>query len=95
MDIGSLRVTVLHTPGHTAGSVTLAVGDVLFTGDTLFRGSCGRTDLPSGNTREILASLKRLAQLEGDRRVLPGHEGTSTLDLERRSNYYVLQALSQ
>ena len=95
VDIGSLQVTVLHTPGHTAGSVTLAVGDVLFTGDTLFRGSCGRTDLPSGNTREILASLKRLAQLEGDRRVLPGHEGTSTLDLERRSNYYVLQALSQ
>ena len=93
--VGNLTIDVLHTPGHTPGSVTLAVGDVLFTGDTLFQGSCGRTDLPGGSTRAIFASLARLANLEGDRRVCPGHEGQSTLEEERRSNYYMLQALRQ
>ena len=89
--VGSLTFTVLHTPGHTPGSVTLELDDVLFTGDTLFQGSCGRTDFPGGSFDAILASLKRLGQLEGDRQVLPGHEGLSTLEEERKSNYYMLQ----
>lgn len=95
VSIGNLTVRVLHTPGHTKGSVVLAVGDVLFTGDTLFQGSCGRTDLPSGNYEEIMVSLRRLAELEGDYQVLPGHEGRSTLSTERRSNFYLLQAMGQ
>lgn len=93
--VGDLTVQVYHTPGHTPGSVTLKVGSVLFTGDTLFRGSCGRTDLAGGSPDTMAASLRRLANLEGDFRVLPGHEGSSTLEEERRSNYWVLYALRQ
>jgi glyoxylase-like metal-dependent hydrolase (beta-lactamase superfamily II) len=94
VSIGDLTVRVLHTPGHTPGSVTLEVGDVLFTGDTLFQGSCGRTDLAGGAPYDMLASLKRLGQIEGDRQVCPGHEGRSTLEQERRANCYMLQALN-
>ena len=90
--VGNLTVQVLHTPGHTPGGVTLRVEDVLFTGDTLFQGSMGRTDL-GGSYTEIMASLKRLGQLEGDLQVLPGHMGVSTLDRERRSNYFLREAL--
>ena len=95
VQVGELTLKVLHTPGHTPGSVTLELGEVLFTGDTLFQGSCGRTDFPGGSSQEMLSSLKRLAQLEGDRKVLPGHEGSSTLEEERRSNPYMFQALRQ
>lgn len=95
LSVGNLTVKVYHTPGHSGGSVTLEVEDVLFTGDTLFRGSCGRTDLAGGSTETILKSLKRLAQMEGDRKVLPGHEGVSTLEEERKGNYYMLHAMKQ
>ena len=90
--VGNLTVQVLHTPGHSPGGVTLRVEDVLFTGDTLFQGSMGRTDL-GGSYTEIMASLKRLGQLEGDLQVLPGHMGVSTLDRERKSNYFLREAL--
>ena len=90
--VGNLTVQVLHTPGHTPGGVTLRVEDALFTGDTLFQGSMGRTDL-GGSYTEIMASLKRLGQLEGDLQVLPGHMGVSTLDRERKSNYFLREAL--
>ena len=90
--VGNLTVQVLHTPGHTPGGVTLRVEDVLFTGATLFQGSMGRTDL-GGSYTEIMASLKRLGQLEGDLQVLPGHMGVSTLDRERKSNYFLREAL--
>ena len=73
----------------------LKTGDILFTGDTLFRGSCGRTDLPGGSYQEIMTSLARLGRLAGDYRVCPGHEGLSTLDAERRSNYYLMEALAE
>lgn len=91
--VGSLDVAVLGAPGHTPGGVALRVGDALFTGDTLFRGSLGRTDLPGGSYEDIMRSLKRLGGLPGDYRVLPGHEGLSTLDAERRSNYYLMEAM--
>lgn len=90
--LGGLTIHVIHTPGHTPGGVTLRVEDVLFTGDTLFQGSMGRTDL-GGSYTEIMASLKRLGQLEGDLQVLPGHMGVSTLDRERKSNYFLREAL--
>ena len=93
--LGNLKVEVIHTPGHTSGSVTLRCRDVLFTGDTLFAGDVGRTDLPSGSFPQLLSSLKRLAGLEGDFQVLPGHEGTSTLARERQVNPYIRQALAQ
>ena len=95
LPVGSLDVQVLHTPGHSKGSVTLKVGDVLFTGDTLFCGSCGRTDLRGGSYEEIMASLKRLGQLEGDYHVCPGHDRTSTLERERQYNPFLREALGQ
>lgn len=94
LQLGDLTIEVLHTPGHSRGSVTLKVGDILFTGDTLFCGSCGRTDLRGGSYAEILSSLKRLAQLEGDYHVCPGHDVSSTLERERRQNPFVLEALA-
>jgi glyoxylase-like metal-dependent hydrolase (beta-lactamase superfamily II) len=93
--VGGLTVTVMATPGHSEGSVTLRCGDVLFCGDTLFAGSCGRTDFPGGSMQKILKSLKRLAQLEGNLQVLPGHMDLSDLDHERRTNPYVLHALER
>lgn len=90
-----MEVEVLHTPGHSEGSVTLRWGDLLFCGDTLFAGSCGRTDFPGGSMRKILSSLRRLGQLEGDLQVLPGHMEPSTLEAERRQNPYLRQALRE
>ena len=95
VDVAGIKVEVLETPGHTPGSVTLRAGDVLFTGDTLFAGSMGRTDLPGGDEGQIMASLKRLGELEGDYQVLPGHEGQSTLERERRTNYCLRAAMGR
>ena len=91
VDIGSLSFRVLHTPGHTPGSVSLLAGDVLFTGDTLFCGSIGRTDFAGGDDALMRQSLARLKALDGDYRVYPGHEGETTLERERRSNPYLLE----
>ena len=94
LTLGELTIQVLHTPGHSKGSVTLKVGDVLFCGDTLFAGSCGRTDLAGGSYAEIMASLKKLGELPGDYHVCPGHDVTSTLERERRSNPFLREAMS-
>ena len=105
--LGNLNIEVLHTPGHTKGSVCLLCRDpltvkdggtpddqdVLFTGDTLFAGSCGRTDFPGGDYGEIMASLKRLGELEENYNILPGHEGPSTLSRENGSNPYLREAM--
>ena len=93
--VGGLTVEVLHTPGHTPGGVCLKVGDTLFTGDTLFRGSMGRTDLPGGSYDQLMDSLRRLAALPGDYKVCPGHDALSTLETERKSNYYMREAQGQ
>ena len=93
VEVGILKVSVMATPGHSLGSVTLRCGDVLFCGDTLFAGSCGRTDLPGGSMKSIMASLKRLGELEGDYKVLSGHMEDSTLERERKWNPYLTQAL--
>lgn len=77
---------VLHTPGHTKGSICYQMEHTLFTGDTLFRLSRGRTDFPGGSDDELYASLQRLKQLDGDYDVLPGHNETSTLSYERQHN---------
>ena len=91
--VGGIDVQVLHTPGHTPGGVCLMAGDVLFTGDTLFQGSMGRIDFEGGSYEDIMASLARLAHLPGDFRVLPGHMDASTLERERKTNYYIREAL--
>ena len=93
IDFSGHPIQVLHTPGHSPGSVCYLVGDILFAGDTLFAGSCGRTDFIGGSVSQILMSLKRLAGLEGNLRVCPGHDRLTTLDAERASNPFVLQAL--
>lgn len=95
LPLGSLAIEVLHTPGHSRGSVTLKVEDVLFTGDTLFAGNCGRTDLPGGSWEEMLRSLGRLGKLEGNYHVLPGHESTSNLAQERKYNPYLKEGMAK
>lgn len=94
IEAAGLRFTVLATPGHTKGSVSLQVEDVLFTGDTLFKGSCGRTDLAGGDMDEELRSLKKLCALPGDYEVYPGHMDPTTLERERLLNYYCRQAMA-
>ena len=91
--LAGLTLQVLHTPGHTPGCVCYLCGDTLFSGDTLFAGTCGRTDLPGGDFKAIQASLQRLAALEGDLRVLPGHGMASALDIERRYNPYMQERI--
>ena len=93
--VAGLTFKVMETPGHTPGGVTLICGDALVTGDTLFRGSCGRTDLPGGDMRAELRSLKRIASLEGDYEVYPGHAESSMLSIEREHNPYVRHALEK
>ena len=95
LPLGNLTVKVLHTPGHSPGSVVLQVEDVLFCGDTLFAGSCGRCDLRGGSFPQMLQSLKRLYELPGNYHVLPGHDTLSTLDREREGNIYMMQAMTQ
>lgn len=92
---GSLTATYMNTPGHTPGSSVIQIEDCLFTGDTLFRHECGRCDLEGGDFGLMLRSLKRLYDLEGDYKVLPGHEGISTLSEERVANPYMLQAVGK
>ncbi len=91
--VAGVELDVLETPGHTPGSVTLRAGDVLFTGDTLFAGSMGRTDFEGGNGEAMKTSLRRLGELPGDYQVLPGHESQTTLEQERRTNYCLRMAL--
>ena len=83
-------LTVLHTPGHSPGSIVLLGDGALFAGDLLFAGSIGRTDLPGGSPREMDASLRRIVGLPGDMTVYPGHGGVTTLEAERESNPFLV-----
>ena len=89
LDLAGLTMHVLHTPGHTPGSVCILCENTMFSGDTLFWGSCGRTDLPGGSWATIRQSLLRLAGLSGDYEVFPGHGDATTLSFERKSNPYM------
>ena len=86
---GGVAFAVMHTPGHTPGSVCLIAGDSIFSGDTLFAGSCGRTDFPGGSWNQIQNSLKQLAKLDKNYSVYPGHGESTTLDNERMYNPYM------
>ncbi len=87
--LGATEIKVIATPGHTKGGLCFLAEDSLFTGDTLFCCSCGRTDFPGGSGQEMLESLRRLKALDGDYKVYPGHEEISTLDFERKNNPYM------
>ena len=91
LHLAGLTISVIRTPGHTPGSVCLLIGDAMFSGDTLFQGSCGRTDFPGGSMQEMAKSLSLLAELPlpDATKVLPGHEGFSTLGQERSTNPYM------
>ena len=90
LDFGGLAVTVDHTPGHTRGSVVFRVDNHVFTGDTLFKQSVGRTDLPGGSGKALLSSIvEKLLVLDDDTLVLPGHGESSTIGLERRTNPFL------
>ena len=89
LKLGNLTIEVITTPGHTGGSVCLRVGSALFTGDTLFAGSMGRIDLPGAQPDKMMGSLARLAKLEGDYDVYPGHMEPTTMARERQYNLYI------
>lgn len=89
LTLAGIPIQVLETPGHTPGSVCLIMEDTLFPGDTLFAGSCGRTDLPCGDARAMRDSLRRLAALSENYRVCPGHGPSSTLNREKQTNPYL------
>lgn len=84
-----LTFSVLETPGHTWGSVCYLCDDALFSGDTLFAGSCGRTDLPGGDWDALAQSLRRLANQEGNYTIHPGHGNPTTLAYEKQYNPYM------
>lgn len=87
--LGETQIKVLATPGHTKGGVCYLLNDCIFTGDTLFFCSCGRTDFPGGSSKEIMQSLKRLAMLEDSLKVYPGHDRTSTIAFEKANNPFM------
>ncbi len=88
LNICGIKIKVIATPGHTDGSVCFLVDNLLFTGDTLFLGSVGRTDFKSGNRNDLVLSIKKLFNLDGDYAVYPGHDEFTTLEHERKYNIF-------
>jgi glyoxylase-like metal-dependent hydrolase (beta-lactamase superfamily II) len=99
IQLGNIKIKVMYTPGHSKDSMCLVLDDVIFTGDTLFVGNCGRTDLPGSDPIEMYNSLfNRLAKLDDKLTIYPGHDygasPTSTIGHEKKTNY-VLQPMSK
>jgi glyoxylase-like metal-dependent hydrolase (beta-lactamase superfamily II) len=90
ISFGKINLKVMHTPGHSPGSISLVGKKEVFTGDTLFAGSIGRTDIPRGSVLDIKESLRKLACLPDDFKVYPGHGPTTTIGEEKRSNPFLL-----
>ncbi|MCK4640011.1 MAG: MBL fold metallo-hydrolase [Candidatus Marinimicrobia bacterium] len=93
LEINNIHLQVLHTPGHTPGSICFLTGKHLFAGDTLFQGSVGRTDLPGGSMKQLGNSLKRLSRLPEDTRVYPGHGEVTSIKKEIETNPYIKEVL--
>lgn len=89
LNVGEETLTVWHTPGHTPGSICLAGDGFLITGDTLFAGTIGRTDLPGGREQDMRTSLGRLFRLTDDLTLYPGHGPATTISREKKYNPYV------
>lgn len=83
IEVGDMKLKVIHTPGHTKGSISILIEDALFSGDTLFRGSYGRTDFPTGNALDMMHSVQKLLALPGNTIVYPGHEQMTKIEEER------------
>jgi len=81
--VGDLKLKIIHTPGHTAGSISVLIEDALFSGDTLFKGSHGRTDFPTGNSLEMMKSIEKLLKLPESVIVYPGHEQSTMIGDEK------------
>ena len=92
LKLDELEFDVLETPGHTSGSVCFICGMNMFSGDTLFSRSVGRTDMPDGSSTALMKSLMKIADLGGNLTVYPGHMNVTTLDAERKYNPYLRQA---
>ncbi|AEE14594.1 beta-lactamase domain protein [Thermodesulfobium narugense DSM 14796] len=86
-------ITILETPGHTPGSVIYIIGNYMFTGDTLFKDSIGRMDLPGGDKDSMKKTLRRLSEIEADYIVLPGHGPSTSLKREQKNNPYFISFL--
>lgn len=90
LEFGGTNIKVIHTPGHTQGGVCFHINDLLFSGDTLFKSSVGRTDLPGGDAIDLIKNIReKLYTLSGKTVVHPGHEGTTTIGWERTRNPFV------
>jgi len=89
LNLGKYKLEIIHTPGHTDGGICIKIDDILFSGDTLFRGSIGRTDFPSGSFDKIEASIKKLYTLKDDTKIYPGHGSFTNIGREKRSNPFV------
>jgi glyoxylase-like metal-dependent hydrolase (beta-lactamase superfamily II) len=96
IDVAGVKLKVIHTPGHTPGSLSFYTEGMLFSGDTLFQGSIGRTDLPGGDYDEEMASIvDKLLSLPDDTVVLPGHMRETRIGFERQANPFILQELKR
>lgn len=93
--LGSEKVTVMSTPGHTPGCCCFLAGDIMITGDTLFEDSIGRSDFIGGNINTLVSSLKRLMSLDRDYEIFPGHGPSSTISRERKHNPFILQIINR
>lgn len=91
--IGDFHLKAIYAPGHSAGSTMIQIGNCLFTGDVLFQGSIGRTDLPTGNADQMKASLQLIKSLPENLMVYPGHGPSTTLGQELKTNPYLLYSL--
>lgn len=89
LDFGSENIEIIHTPGHTPGSVCYKIGDNLFSGDTLFRLSAGRTDFPGGSDADMIKSMKKLKSISQNMKVYPGHDRPTELDFEKCNNPFM------
>ncbi len=89
IDLGEQEICVLETPGHTKGSVCYILGEHMFSGDTLFKGTIGNTNFPTSNTCEMLKTLKKLAEMDTDYKLYPGHDSATTLFYEKKYNRFM------
>jgi hydroxyacylglutathione hydrolase len=87
---GSISLLVIHSPGHSPGSICLSYEDILFSGDLIFRGSVGRTDLPGGDMGQLMISIRRILSLPRNTIIYPGHGPQTTLELEIATNPFLL-----
>ena len=93
LEIGNLKFMIIHTPGHSPGGICLSGEDILITGDTLFAGSVGRTDLHGGDIIQLKKSFKRLMSFSEKVKILPGHGPETTIGREKKENFFSLETI--